>query len=64
MEDITREQFDAFIAVRDSGETNMMDSNKVAQLAWELQAVELSLEDVRTIRAHFDELYHKFDYDV
>ena len=54
-DDITAEQFDAYIRLRDSGAINMFDAKLGAQLIGESEEV------YRTIMLNFSYLRNKFD---
>lgn len=60
MDDITREQFEAYLDVRDGGETNMWNAKRVIELAQEYSGVELTRQEVTTIIDNFEELQGKF----
>ena len=55
MTSITKEDFDLFIKVRDSGKTNMFDLKKVEQLS------RLPLEKIEFIITHFRQLSRKYN---
>lgn len=49
----TKEQFDAYIEVRNSGETNMLDVARIIQLAQEMSEVKLNREQCLDIIHNF-----------
>ena len=53
---ITEEQFSAYEEVRQSGETNMFDTPRVAELTNNF----LTIDQVSTIISHYDELNKKY----
>ena len=53
---LTEEQFSAFEEVRQSGETNMFDTPRVAELTDDF----LTKDQVSTIISHYDELNEKY----
>ena len=53
---ITEEQFSAYEEVRQSGETNMFDTPRVAELTDNF----LTIDQVSTIISHYDELNKKY----
>ena len=54
MENITQEDFNDFIEVRDSGKVNMFDIKSVAYLSG------LDTDIIKTIIENFDELHVKY----
>jgi hypothetical protein len=56
----TKEQFHAYIKVRNSGKTNMMDGTMVQILAWQMAKQHLSVEHWKYIIARFDELKEEY----
>ena len=55
MTEITREQFEAYIDVQESGITNMFDVKTVSQLSG------LEKEEIMTIMKSYGELKEKYD---
>ena len=55
MTEITREQFEAYIDVQESGVTNMFDVKTVSQLSG------LEKEQIMTIMKSYGELKEKYD---
>ena len=55
MEEITKEQFEAYVNVQMSGVTNMFDVKTVGQLSG------LEKEQIMTIMTHYGELKDKYD---
>ena len=55
MEEITQEQFEAYVAVQESGVTNMFDVKTVGQLSG------LEKEEIMTIMKSYGELKEKYD---
>lgn len=53
---ITKKQFQTYLAVRDSGATNMFDVKKVVELSDGI----LKREDCVFIMKHFNELWDKY----
>ena len=53
---LSEEQFSAFEEVRENGETNMLDTPKVAELTNNF----LTIDQVSTIISHYDELNKKY----
>ena len=53
---LTEEQFSAFDEVRQSGETKMFDTPRVAELTNNF----LTIDQVSTIISHYDELNKKY----
>ena len=56
MGNITQEDFNAYEEVRQSGETNMFDTPRVAELTDNF----LTIDQVATIISHYDELNKKY----
>lgn len=50
---ITKEQFEAYVEVRDSGLTNMFDVRAVIQLASDLSDTDLTKAECLEIMQHF-----------
>lgn len=57
---MTKEKFLAYLAVRDSGATNMFDTTAVIRYAEEIAGVELTREDCLEIMRDFLKL--KYEY--
>jgi hypothetical protein len=57
---ITKEQFEAFEIVRESGLTNMFAVRRVAELSEELTETELTKEDVVEIEKNYKDLKEKY----
>lgn len=57
---ITEEQFNAYEAVRQSGDTNMFNIPQVITYAEELEGVELTGKEVREIMANYDSLAKRY----
>ena len=57
---VTKEQFLAYLAVRDSGVTNMFDIKAVAKYAKKFSEVTLEKKDCLEIMANFTKL--KYEY--
>lgn len=57
---VTKEQFLAYLAVRDSGVTNMFDAKAVAKYAKKFSGVALEKKDCLEIMANFTKL--KYEY--
>jgi hypothetical protein len=57
---VTREQFQAYLAVRDSGVTNMFDTKAVIKYAKKFSGVVLERKDCLEIMANFMKL--KYEY--
>ena len=55
MEEITQEQFEAYVDVQESGVTNMFDVKTVCQLSG------LEKEEIMTIMQSYGELKEKYD---
>ena len=55
MEKITKEQFEAYVDVQESGVTNMFDVKTVGQLSG------LEKEQIMTIMTSYGELKNKYD---
>jgi len=55
MEEITQEQFEAYVDVQESGVTNMFDVKTVGQLSG------LDKEQIMTIMKSYGELKEKYD---
>ena len=55
MEKITKEQFEAYVNVQESGVTNMFDVRMVKSLSG------LEKEQIMTIMQHYGELKDKYD---
>jgi len=55
MEEITQEQFEAYVDVQESGVTNMFDVKTVGQLSG------LEKEEIMTIMKSYGELKEKYD---
>ena len=55
MEEITKEQFEAYVDVQESGVTNMFDVKTVSQLSG------LEKEQILTIMTNYGELKDKYD---
>ena len=55
MEEITQEQFEAYVDVQESGVTNMFDVRTVSQLSG------LEKEEIMTIMKSYGELKEKYD---
>ena len=55
MEKITKEQFEAYVNVQESGVTNMFDVQMVSGLSG------LEKEQIMTIMQHYGELKDKYD---
>ena len=55
MEEITKEQFEAYVDVQESGVTNMFDVKTVGQLSG------LEKEEIMTIMKSYGELKEKYD---
>ena len=55
MEEITQEQFEAYVDVQESGVTNMFDVKTVSQLSG------LEKEEIMTIMQSYGELKEKYD---
>ena len=55
MEEITKEQFEAYVDVQESGVTNMFDVKTVSQLSG------LEKEEIMTIMKSYGELKEKYD---
>ena len=53
---LSEEQFSAYEEVRQSGETNMFDTPRVAELTDNF----LTIDQVSTIISHYDELNEKY----
>ena len=58
---VTKEQFQAYLAVRDSGVTNMFDTKAVIKYAKKFSGVTLERKDCLEIMANFSKL--KYEYD-
>ena len=56
MEEITQEQFEAYVDVQESGVTNMFDVKTVGQLSG------LEKEEIMTIMKGYSELKEKYGY--
>jgi hypothetical protein len=61
---VTKEQFMAYIAVRDSGVTNMFDTRAVTKYAKKLSDVTLERKDCLEIMANFSKLKHQYGDSV
>lgn len=57
---ITKEQFQSYLAVRDSGVTNMFDTKAVIKYAKKFSGVALDRKDCLEIMANFAKL--KYEY--
>ena len=57
---VTKDQFLAYLAVRDSGATNMFDIRAVIKYAKEFSGVTLEREDCLEIMANFSKLKYKY----
>lgn len=57
---ITKEQFKAYLRVRDSGSTNMFDVKNVIELAEESTGVRLTKDDCIEIMKNFGNLEEKY----
>ena len=55
MEEITKEQFEAYVDVQESGVTNMFDVKTVGELSG------LEKEEIKTIMKSYGELKEKYD---
>ena len=55
MQEITKEQFEAYVDVQESGVTNMFDVKTVGELSG------LEKEQIMTIMQHYGELKDKYD---
>ena len=55
MEEITQEQFEAYVDVQESGVTNMFDVKTVGELSG------LEKEEIMTIMKNYGELKDKYD---
>ena len=55
MAEITKEQFEAYVDVQESGVTNMFDVKTVGRLSG------LEKEEIMTIMQHYGELKDKYD---
>ena len=55
MEEITQEQFEAYVDVQESGVTNMFDVKTVGELSG------LEKEEIMTIMQSYSELKEKYD---
>lgn len=51
----TKEQYEAFLTVRESGQTNMYDVNRVIELAKEYDNVKLTRDECLDIMHNFAE---------
>ena len=58
MTEITKEQFEAYIDVQESGVTNMFDVKTVGQLSG------LEKEEIMTIMKSYGELKEKYDESI
>lgn len=57
---ITKEKFEAYLQVRDSGVTNMFDVNRVINLAEGMAGIILTKEDCFDIMKNFVKYTEKF----
>ena len=57
---VTKEQFQAYLTVRDSGVTNMFDTKAVSKYAKKFSDVTLERKDCLEIMANFTKL--KYEY--
>ena len=57
---VTKNKFLAYIAVRDSGATNMFDTTAVIKYAKEFTGVKLERADCLEIMANFSKLKYKY----
>ena len=57
---VSKDQFLAYIAVRDSGVTNMFDTTAVTKYAKEFSDITLDRADCLEIMANFSKLKYKY----
>ena len=57
---VSKEQFLAYLAVRDSGATNMFDTTTVISYAKEFTGIKLDRDDCLEIMANFAKLKYKY----
>ena len=57
---VTKEQFLAYLAVRDSGVTNMFDTTAVIRYAKKFTGINLNRADCLEIMANFSKLKYKY----
>lgn len=57
---VTKEQFQAYLTVRDSGVTNMFDTKAVIKYAKKFSGVNLERKDCLEIMANFSKLKYEF----
>jgi len=57
---ISKEKFLAYESVREDGETNMFDINKVIELADDVYAVEMSRENVKDIMSNYSKYKEQY----
>ena len=57
---VTKNKFLAYIAVRDSGETNMFDTTAVIKYAKKIAGVKMDRVDCLKIMANFSKLKYKY----
>ena len=62
--EVTKEQFEAYVEVRDSGLTNMWDVKYVIQLASDLSDTDITKEECLYIMKNFGKLAEHFEVAV
>jgi DNA repair protein RadC len=60
MKKISKEKFETYLAIQESGETNMLDIDKVVELAMEYSDTELTREDVLDIQKNYDQYLKEY----